>query len=367
MRRLFICLFVLLALSAAAGSILPERLKGTVTHILEDFSSANPHRLVKVRTAKSKDFILIEMPADRRLNVGDRILIQKIDENYNYGLDSAFEEKFSFADYARDSAVWLPLAVFGLLALLLLNRPTSLYAAGLLLNGFLLGWLLPLWLEKQLALSLFTLLFYLLNTGLAYFLLPAAKFLPAALSASAGSALSGGLYAILCGACRLTPFEQPGLPSFFNFPPQTDAVVLCVLSFYFCLFALILIAKISWRRSVLANIRLFFFQSLYLFAFLNAGLLLPYILFFQLNNLSLFTLFNYPPFVYPAVKLLFCLLAVNSGCWFYAVYCYVQHRQNFDRYATLRAMKTAPADKLLNLQQILQEHRGAGKSQKRNS
>jgi hypothetical protein len=209
------------------------------------------------------------------------------------------------------------------------------------------------------------LLFYLLNAGLAYFLLPAAKFLPAVLAACAGSAFSGVLYAALGRAFRLAPFEQPGLPSFFNFPPHIDTAVLIILSFYPCLFALILIAKISWRRSVLANLRLFFFQSFYLFVFLAAGLLLPYILFFQLNNLSLLALFNYPPFVYPAVKLLFCLLAVNSGCLFYAAYCYVQHKQNFDRYATLSAMKSAPADKLLDLQQILQEHQGAKKPRKK--
>ncbi|MDR1996909.1 MAG: hypothetical protein LBQ83_01095 [Candidatus Margulisbacteria bacterium] len=362
-RLLFIALLALGALLPAATEYIVPGLtyfRGTAAHILEDQDAENPRRLVKVRLDKNsqKDIVLIEMPDGQRLQVGDRILVRKIDDNFNYGLDSSFEEKFVFWDFARDRALWLTLFILGP-GLLLVNKKTGLYIVAILSNILLLFFILPFCLNRQIHLFWFILLFYLSNTLLAYFLLNSQKILPAAGAALVGSAASGVVYALLIRAFHLAPFKQLGQSAgfaFFNFSPYTDVYILIVMCFYLCLFVTIFLLRVSFHHSLYQNIQLFFFKNTLLFFFIAAGLLLPYSLYFQLNNLGLFYLFNYAPFIYLFEKLALCLLAIQLSCLAYSLYYYAQNRPAFDRQAALRELKAAPAVKPVSLRRILQEH-----------
>ncbi|MDR1453731.1 MAG: hypothetical protein LBJ25_07160 [Candidatus Margulisbacteria bacterium] len=348
-------------LSAAADSALPDNayLPGVVSYILEDYSGAEtPQRLVKVRLHnQKKDFVMIDMPAGQKLKIGDKVLLQKAADNYNYGLDTAFEEKFLFADFARGGSV-VVLLILLLLGFTLVNRrnwPQALFIIG---NIFLLCLVLPFWLAQRWPLFGFTALFCLASALPAARLLSSRKLWPALVSALLGSSAAGGLYAWLIHRYHLTPFifpqKDPGLT--FAFPQYLDAALLLMLSFYLCLFTVVFLLKTSYRVSIIENIRLFFFRTLQLFGLIGGGLLLPFLLYFQLNNIELAYLLNYPPFVYLFNKLVLCLLAIQASCLFYLFYYYNKHKKYFHQPAAPENQSAAENSKPLELQKILQNH-----------
>jgi hypothetical protein len=360
MKRFFLGIACcLICLSAAADIALPDNayLPGIVSYVLEDYSGAEtPRRLVKVRLRDpKKDFVMIDLPASQKLKIGDKVLLQKAADNYNYGLDTAFEEKFFFADFARGgSAVILLVLLLGGFALA--NRRNWPQAVFIIGNIFLLGLLLPFWLEQRWPLVWFTLLFYLAN------ILPSARLLsprrswPAVGSALLGSGAAGGFYAWLIHRYHLTPFIflQKDFSLTFAFPKYLDAALLAMTSFYLCLFTVAFLLKVSRRVSILENIRLFFFRTWQLFGFLGGGLLLPFLLYFQLNHIGLIYLLNYPPFVYLFNKLVLCLLAIQASCLFYLLYYYNKYKKYFHKLASYQS--AADHATPLELQKILQNH-----------
>ena len=364
MKRL--CLFLsLLVLFGFGNENTHAYLRGTVAHVLSD-SAENIQQLVKVRLDKprAKEFVLIDAP-EIPLKTGQRILLRKITGDTNYGIDSSFEENFEFLDFARDGSTLLLLLIW-LPGLFLINKKTWLHAAAILLNLFLLIFILPLAMHGQL--FWFILFFYILNSLLVYFLLPSKKILPAILAALTGSSASGLIYALLIRSFQLDPLQHLaqiiGL-AYFNFSVYTDVYILMIMSFYLCVFDTVFLLKVSFRRSFYTNIRLFFFQNILLFMFLAAGLLLPFILYFRLNNLGLLYLFNYPPFVYILVKLLLCLLAMQLSCLTYFIYYYSKNRPSFDKHNTLSEIQNAPTDKVLSLHKVLEQHQKTEKPKKK--
>jgi hypothetical protein len=351
----------LLGLSAAADITLPDNayLQGTVSYILEDYSGAEiPLRLVKVRLHnQKKDFVIIDMPAGQKLEIGDKVLLQKAADNYNYGLDTAFEEKFSFADFARGGSTVI-LLILLLLGFTLVNRRNWPQAFFIIGNVFLLGLLLPFWLAQRWPLVWFTIFFCAVSAWLAAPLLSSRKFWPALFSALSGSGVAGGFYAWLIHRYHLTPFVflQKDFSLTFAFPKYLDAALLIMLSFYLCLFTVVFLLKVSYRVSIIENIRLFFFRILQLFGFIGGGLLLPFLLYFQLNNIELIYLLNYPPFVYLFNKLVLCLLAVQASCLFYLIYYYNKHKEYFHKFTATDNPQLAENTKPLELQKILQNH-----------
>ncbi|MDR1324187.1 MAG: hypothetical protein LBK68_07120, partial [Candidatus Margulisbacteria bacterium] len=335
MKHLFLGIACcLICLGTAEDIALPDNvyLQGAVSYVLEDYSGAEtPRRLVKVRLHnQKKDFVMIDMPAGQKLAVGDKVLLQKIADNYNYGLDTAFEEQFSFADFARGgSVIILLIALFcGFVLTNRRNWPQAFFIIG---NILLLCFLLPFWLNQHWPLTWFTIFFGLANTWPAARLLSSSKLRPALVSALLGSSTAGGFYAWLIHHYHLTPFVflQKDFGLTFAFPKYLDAALLIMMSFYLCLFTTVFLLKVSYRVSILENIRLFFFRILQLFGFIGGGLLLPFFLYFQLNNIDLTYLLNYPPFVYLFNKLVLCLLAIQAACLFYLIYYYNQHKEYF--------------------------------------
>lgn len=329
-------------------NILPGHtyLRGTVSHIISD----DTQQLVKVRVNQNngKEFVLIDMP-DISLNIGDKILLQKIDETNNYGIDNDFEEKFIFHDFTREGSVFLFL-LFWLLLLGFAGRRSLKYTLMILLNVGLLLLILPLTVRGYLL--WFVLIFCALNATSAYFLMPSAKTRAAIFSALCGTGISSAVYTLAIRFFHLTPLQylaqNVGL-DFFNFSPYTEVCVFIVMSFYLCIFSTIFFLKTFARNSPYQNFQLFVLQNSLLFLFLTSGLLLPYFLYFQLNNLTLLHFFNYPPFVYLFTRLSFCLLAVCLSGGAYLMYQYWQKKQEV-------VQPIASVDKSLDMQKILQEH-----------
>ncbi|GBR76422.1 hypothetical protein NO2_0968 [Candidatus Termititenax persephonae] len=364
MKRLFLGMLMLgMLLAAGRTVVLPGQvyLKGTVSHVLEHYADDTERllRQVKIRLRRTpgskKEFVVIEMPAGTELSVGDKLLLRRTGGD-NYGLNSSVDDGLAFWDFAREGSV-VSLLVLLAFSLLLTNKRNWRYPAAIVANIFLLGFVLPFWLSRHLPPSWFTLVFCLFNTGVAYYLLPSRKIFPAAVASLLGSSGAGLLYAWLIHKYQLRPLEflQADLGNFFAFPRYLDAHLLVIMSFYLCLFVIIFLLKVSCRNAVYENIRWFFFRLVQLFSFLAAGLLLPFLLFFQLSNLELDYLLNYEPFVYLFCKLFLCLLAIQFSCIIYVVYYYNQNKPTFARHAALRELKTAPASKLVMLQKILQE------------
>jgi len=360
MKRL--CLFLLFfALFGFGNANTYTYLRGTVVHVLSDHTQ----QLARIRLDNpgTKEFVLIDM-LETKLKSGDRILLRKTAETANYGIDSYFEEEFEFLDFTRDRSVILLLLIW-LPGLLLINKKTWPQAAAISLNLLLFIFGLPLALPNYL--FPFILVFYILNSLLAYFLLPSGKTVPAIAAALAGSSISGLIYAWLIRSFQLNPLQylaQSVGSTYFNFPAYTDIYILIIMSFYLCIFSTVFLLKVSFRHSLYNNIRLFFFQNFLLFMFLTFGLLLPCILYFHLNHLPLLYLFNYPPFIYPLVKLLLCLLAVQLSSFMYFIYYYSKNRPAFEKYNTLSEIQNAPADKVVRLHKVLEQHQKIEKTKK---
>lgn len=322
-----------------------EMLKGTVIHVFEDVTSGqekNYNRVAKTRIYQdgTPEIVLIDVP-ETPVKIDDKIYIARLDSPQTFGLGDTLEYKLSFVDFARDNY-----AIFILLPLLLLlifaNKKAKKTIELFFLNIVLILVFLPLCVKFHIPTFLWAIIFLSLNTYAFFQIFPSPKYQLAVYTAMPTSLLVGFIYSLFNSSAKINEYQiiknSTLMPANLNLA-NIDWLTILVSSFIIYLFTSILFIRHTFKENLYTNFSNTVWKITLLYTFIILGLHLPTFIYFIVNGLGFFNLFNYLPFAQSFFKFMFVYLGNVLCCLAYLTAFYYKHKQFFQKHLQIKEQK----------------------------